>query len=78
LTLAVAGGWIKTWLAFESQPIDLQIVSDAIALAQRYQISYYDAQIIAAAKRIGAKIVYSEDLNNGQSYNGVQVINPFQ
>ena len=50
----------------------------AVALAGRYQIRYYDAAIIAAAKALTATTVYTEDLNDGQSYNGVKVINPFR
>jgi predicted nucleic acid-binding protein len=50
----------------------------AVALAEDCQIRYYDAAILAAAKVLGATIVYSEDLNHGQSYDGVKVINPFR
>jgi predicted nucleic acid-binding protein len=45
---------------------------------QRYGISYWDAAIIAAAKTMGCRIVYSEDLNDGQTYDGVTVTNPFR
>lgn len=50
---------------------------DATQLSQRYLIHYYDATILAAAKALGARTVYSEDLNHGQDYDGVRVINPF-
>jgi predicted nucleic acid-binding protein len=43
----------------------------------RYGISYWDATIIAAAHALGAKILYTEDLNDGQRYGDVQVVNPF-
>ena len=36
-----------------------------------------DAVILAAAKRLGCHTVYSEDLNHGQDYDGVRVVNPF-
>lgn len=36
-----------------------------------------DAAIIAAAKRMGCQTVFSEDLNAGQNYEGVTVVNPF-
>ena len=49
----------------------------AVELKHRYQISYWDAAIIAAAKELGAKTIYSEDLAHGQSYDGIQVVNPF-
>jgi predicted nucleic acid-binding protein len=44
---------------------------------ERYQISYWDAAIMAAAKELSAGVVFSEDLNHGQSYDGVVVKNPF-
>jgi predicted nucleic acid-binding protein len=40
-------------------------------------LSYWDAAILAAAKQMGCRAVYSEDLNAGQDYDGVTVVNPF-
>jgi predicted nucleic acid-binding protein len=50
---------------------------EAVRLAMRYQIHYFDAAILAAAKELGAPVVYTEDLNHGQDYDGVKVVNPF-
>ena len=52
-------------------------IQQAIRIRQRYQISYWDAAVIAAAITLGAKVLYSEDLNHGQVYEGVRVENPF-
>jgi predicted nucleic acid-binding protein len=49
----------------------------ALEVRKRYQISYWDSAIIAAAAELGCETVYSEDLNHGQLYAGVRVINPF-
>lgn len=49
----------------------------AVDLAEQYGIRYYDAAILAAAQELGARILYTEDLNAGQVYAGVQVVNPF-
>lgn len=43
----------------------------------RWQLSLWDAMIVAAAEQAGAAILYTEDLNHGQLYGSVQVINPF-
>jgi predicted nucleic acid-binding protein len=56
---------------------DSGLVLDALGLKQRYQVSYWDAAIIAAAKALGAAVLYSEDLNHDQNYGGVRVENPF-
>ena len=50
---------------------------DAIRLQQLHQISYWDAQIVAAADTAGCTVLYSEDLNAGQKYANVTVVNPF-
>lgn len=47
-------------------------------LRRKYQLSQWDATIIAAAAALGCKTVYSEDMNDGQVYEGVQVVNPFR
>ena len=57
--------------------LDLELVKRAVATSGRYQVSYWDALIIAAAERAGCARIISEDLNPGQSYHGVVVVNPF-
>ncbi len=63
--------------AFPILPIDYELVLQAIDLKTRFQISYWDATIVAAAQQLGCHTLYSEDLNHGQDYGGVKVINPF-
>jgi predicted nucleic acid-binding protein len=50
----------------------------AFRLANRYGVHPYDAAILSAAKELGARRVYSEDMSDGQDYDGVQVVNPFK
>ena len=72
-----ASEWIEQWAEFPCQAIDRQLVQIAIELSQRYVVSYWDAAILAAAAALGAHTVYSEDLNDGQQYGPVRVVNPF-
>ena len=58
--------------------LDLELVRQAVNTSQRYQISYWDALIIAAAEKAGCARLITEDLNAGQSYNGVVAFNPFR
>jgi len=44
----------------------------------RWQISLWDAMILAAARRAGATILWSEDLGTGQDYDGIEVVNPLR
>ncbi len=48
----------------------------AIAVQQTFQLSFYDANIVAAAQVSGAKELWTEDLNTGQDYGGVVAVNP--
>ena len=57
--------------------LDLSLVRRALDTCARYQISYWDGLIVAAAERAGCARLISEDLNDGQMYNGVAVVNPF-
>ena len=57
--------------------VDADLVREGIRHSIRYQISYWDAALIAAAERLDAPTLYTEDLNHGQLYGSVKVINPF-
>lgn len=56
---------------------DIDLFSHARRLCERYQLRYWDAAIVAAAVRLKAPILYSEDLSDGQIYDEVRVVNPF-
>ena len=58
--------------------LDFVLFQEAVQLRERFQISYWDGAIVAAAKRLGATTLYSEDLSDGQNFEGVQVVNPFR
>ena len=61
----------------EVLPITRELVNQACQLRRRFQISCWDATIVAAALELGCKTLYTEDLKDGQIYSGVRVINPF-
>lgn len=52
-------------------------VDAAIRLHERYRISFWDAMIVQSAVQLGCDVLYSEDMNAGQRYDGVLVVNPF-
>jgi len=57
--------------------IDLLIVKRALETVTTYTISYWDALIVAAAERGRCERIVTEDLNAGQEYYGIKVVNPF-
>lgn len=68
---------IKQLLRRPMVTTDEQLLLEALSLKQRFQVSYWDAAIIAAGLKLGANVLYSEDLNHGQNYDGICVENPF-
>ena len=50
----------------------------AIDLQELYQLAFWDALVIQSAASLGCKQLFSEDLNHGQAYGTVQVVNPFR
>ncbi len=55
-----------------------QVFRQALSVQQRWQISFWDSLILAAAQRAGISTVWSEDLSSSQDYGGVRVTNPLQ
>jgi predicted nucleic acid-binding protein len=49
----------------------------ALRLARGHQLPIYDALICASAKEAGAEVLWTEDLNSGQSVDGIRISNPF-
>ncbi|MGD8624827.1 MAG: PIN domain-containing protein [Anaerolineae bacterium] len=52
-------------------------VLGAIRLQKRYQLSFWDAMIVASALQLGCQVLWSADLNPGQVYDQVEVQSPF-
>ena len=77
LSFEVAGTIVGEIAAMPVVEIDATLVQRAIGVCRRYRISYWDALIVAAAERARCSRILSEDLNPGQSYDGVVVVNPF-
>ena len=69
--------WVEQLFVFPLIEIDRQIVESALFIQRRYQIGYWDSQIIASAERFGADVLLSEDLGHKQKYGGLRCENPF-
>jgi len=51
--------------------------SAAFRIEDEARISFWDALIVAAARKAGAVRILSEDLNSGQTIAGIRIENPF-
>jgi predicted nucleic acid-binding protein len=69
---------IESFQRFPVQDLTSGIMMAALDARQRFQLSYWDAAIIEAARAMSCTQVLSEDLNDGQDYGGVRVTNPFR
>ncbi len=74
---------IERYLVAVFQPLSvvhssLPLFSRALQIQNRYRLSWYDALIVAAATEAGCSILYSEDLQHGQSFGSMTVKNPFR
>ena len=56
---------------------DGDIILKAIDLHECHKFAFWDAMIIEAATRGGAKVLLSEDLSHGRIINGIKIKNPF-
>ncbi len=73
----IATGLVESFQRFPTQVITPAVMTAALHSSRRFSISYWDAAIIEAARVLGCEEVLSEDLNAGQVYDGVTVVDPF-
>ena len=77
LTHVEAAAFIESLRRFPVQAITLDVMHTALAICERFRLSYWDSAILAAARLSGCVVVYSEDLSAEQDYDGLRVDNPF-
>lgn len=63
-----------SWKIFTPETAD---ILRAIQIVKIYPVSFWDALIIQAATAMSASVIWSEDLKDGETYEGVVVRNPF-
>ena len=64
-----------TWTIVENTG---KLLTNAIELQQRAHLSFWDAMVVQAAIEAGCDKLYSEDLNVGQRFGSLVVVNPFK
>jgi predicted nucleic acid-binding protein len=63
-----------TWTVVENTG---KLLTSAIDLQQRNQLSFWDAMVVQAALEAGCDKLYSEDMNAGQRFGSLVIVNPF-
>lgn len=69
---------VVAFTRFAFQPTTIDLVHAAMDARDRFNLSYWDAAIIEAARMLSCTTVLSEDLSHGQSYDGIVVVDPFR
>lgn len=71
---AFVDGWRSVMLVEAATPADLD---EAMRAVEVYRIGFWDAMLWATARRAGVRILFSEDLQDGRTIEGVRILNPF-
>lgn len=78
MTLAEAEQYLRDVLRpLLSVHSSLALFSDALSIQSSSRLSWYDALIVGAAVQAKCSILYTEDLQHGQRFGTLQVLNPF-
>ena len=62
---------------FELVQVTPAIIRAGLDLHQLRSIGFYDAIVLASAQTAGCRVLYTEDMNTGETVGGVQLVNPF-
>jgi len=68
---------VRDLLTWRPVTVNASILERGWKFQDRYQISFWDALIVAAAKSIGCRYLLTEDLQAHQDLDGIVVISPF-
>jgi predicted nucleic acid-binding protein len=69
---------VESFCRYPIQELTLSIVQAAFLTRSRWSLSYWDAAILEAARSSGCEIVLSEDMADGEDYDGIRVVDPFR
>jgi predicted nucleic acid-binding protein len=72
----VAREIVTNYLEWDVIDNDRFLFIEGLGWKEKCNLSYWDALILAAARKAKAKEVWSEDLGSGRTYDGIKVVNP--
>lgn len=73
----IARGIIRTLGAWPTRAIVVEDIVAASELEQRHRLSFWDALVVIAAQRLGARVLATEDLQAGRRFGDLVVHDPF-
>ena len=66
--------WMELYNTPSSMPGDY---IEAASFSSLFGLQYFDALIVAVARRAGAVLLLSEDMHDGLEIDGLKIVNPF-
>jgi len=69
---------VRDLLTWRPVAVDAGVLERAWKIQDRYQLSFWDALIVAAAKVSSCRYLLTEDLQADQNLDGVTIVNPFR
>jgi predicted nucleic acid-binding protein len=73
-----AGAEVRDLLAWRPVAVDQGVLERAWIIQDRYQLSFWDSLIVAAARSASCRYLLTENLQANQDRDVVLVINPFR
>jgi predicted nucleic acid-binding protein len=68
---------VRDLLAWNPVVTDASLLGRGWKIQHRYHLSFWDALIVAAARASSCRYLLTEDLQAGQTLDGIEVVNPF-
>ena len=68
---------VRIFSRFSLVLITAEDVLAAVDLHQLHQLSFWDGLIVRAALSSGCSVLFSEDMQHGQRFEGLSIVNPF-
>jgi predicted nucleic acid-binding protein len=69
---------VRDLMAWKPIALDAQTLDGAFDVEERFGLSFWDSLIVSAARRAECVYLLSADLQSGQDFDGVVVVNPFE
>ena len=75
---ALARQAVEGFCAFRVEPVHAELVRAAVGRSESSLLSYWDALIVETALAAGAGVLFTEDLQHGQRFSQLRIVDPFR
>jgi hypothetical protein len=71
-------GHLADYMVWATAPLGVDVLTGAWELQDRHSVGFWDALLLASASAARCKHFLTEELNDGQLYGDVRVVDPFR